>query len=139
MGGKRITRALTRSPEQTSHLAHYFCRTVPQQAITLTNRQILSLTHIDTWTNEQDTWTDEESYINIDDQNDCMFLKLKRHRNDVRLVFQRKFDTCDPQDYTIEVSIGLSFHTYCELSSRRTRIRCTNECFRGLEELGSEL
>lgn len=54
----------------------------------------------------QDTWTDEESYLNLDDRNDCTFMRLKRRRNEVRLVFQRKFDTCDPQDYVIEVSTG---------------------------------
>ena len=36
-------------------------------------------------------------------------MKLKRRRNEVRIVFQRKFDTCDPQDYIIEVSTGVLF------------------------------
>ena len=49
-----------------------------------------------------DTSTDADSFINVEEQNDCQFLKLSHLGNTIRLVFQRKFQTCDPKDYVIE-------------------------------------
>lgn len=53
-------------------------------------------------THFDDTITDADSFINVQEQNDCMFLKLSQNGNIIRLVFQRKFETCDPKDYVIE-------------------------------------
>jgi dopamine beta-monooxygenase len=49
-----------------------------------------------------DTTTDADSFIGVQEQNDCIFLKLNQQGNTIRLVFQRKFRTCDPKDYIIE-------------------------------------
>ncbi|XP_023212266.1 dopamine beta-hydroxylase-like [Centruroides sculpturatus] len=50
----------------------------------------------------QDVWTDEGGYITVDYHNDCDLIKYKKSPHKIRIIFNRKFDTCDPQDYVIE-------------------------------------
>ena len=36
--------------------------------------------------------------------NDCRFIKAKRKGRTLRVAFRRAWDTCDPEDYIIDVS-----------------------------------
>lgn len=55
----------------------------------------------------QDIKTDNESFVLSDLQsNDCRLIKVKRDRKEhsvLRVAFRRSWDTCDPEDYVIDV------------------------------------
>ncbi|XP_076359948.1 tyramine beta hydroxylase [Tachypleus tridentatus] len=50
----------------------------------------------------QDVWTDEAGYISVDYHDDCPLMALRRRDHITHFVFNRRFDTCDVQDYVIE-------------------------------------
>lgn len=45
----------------------------------------------------------------MDDQQDCLNFKIKRLKELTKFTFQRPFDTCDENDYIIEVSICIVY------------------------------
>ena len=50
----------------------------------------------------EDVWADTGGMIHLDRQQDCGRFRVKRVRNTTKFTFQRKFDTCDFEDYVIE-------------------------------------
>ena len=52
----------------------------------------------------QDTWTDADGRLVVDAQQDCQSFSFVQRDDVVKFAFTRRFDTCDPQDYVIEVS-----------------------------------
>lgn len=50
----------------------------------------------------EDSWADEEGKLSLDQSQDCRDFKIKRYGNVLKYTFQRKFDTCDEDDYVIE-------------------------------------
>ncbi len=70
------------------------------------SKEILKLVFIFTFP-FQDIKTDNESFVLSDLQsNDCRLIKVKRDRREhsiLRVAFRRSWDTCDPEDYVIDV------------------------------------
>ena len=58
-----------------------------------------SLSFQDVHTSENDT------LISPDEQQDCLDFNAKLIPNGVTFTFTRKFDTCDPLDYILEVKL----------------------------------
>lgn len=54
----------------------------------------------------QDTWTDADGRLIVDAQQDCHGFSYVQRDDVVKFTFTRRFDTCDPQDYIIEVSLN---------------------------------
>jgi hypothetical protein len=52
----------------------------------------------------QDTWADLNGRLVVDSQQDCLGFRHVQLNDVVKFTFTRRFDTCDPQDYVIEVS-----------------------------------
>lgn len=61
----------------------------------------------------QDTWTDADGRLFVDAQQDCHGFSYVQRDDVVKFTFTRRFDTCDPQDYIIEVSLNC-----CQTHSR---------------------
>ena len=56
----------------------------------------------------QDSHTDEnDTLISIDAKQDCLDFQEKLMPNGVLYTYKRAFDTCDEDDYVIEVSHSL--------------------------------
>ena len=56
----------------------------------------------------QDSHTDEnDTLISIDAKQDCLDFQEKLMPNGVLYTYKRTFDTCDEDDYVIEVSHNL--------------------------------
>ena len=54
----------------------------------------------------QDSHTDEnDTLISIDTKQDCLDFQEKLMPNGVLYTYKRAFDTCDEDDYVIEVSL----------------------------------
>lgn len=51
----------------------------------------------------QDAWADEEGKLELDEQQDCENFGWKRRGNVTKFTFSRRFDTCDGNDYVMEV------------------------------------
>ena len=51
----------------------------------------------------QDRHADGRVMPNIDSQQDCELISLKEDNGKTTMKFERKLDTCDPQDNKIEV------------------------------------
>lgn len=50
----------------------------------------------------KDSWADKEGVLHIDKQQDCRNFRIKLRKGFIKYTFERKFDTCDPNDYIIE-------------------------------------
>ncbi|XP_056637105.1 tyramine beta-hydroxylase isoform X2 [Diorhabda sublineata] len=50
----------------------------------------------------KDAYVDENGVTHNDKQEDCNNFKIKRNGNITKFAFERRFDTCDQQDYIIE-------------------------------------
>lgn len=53
----------------------------------------------------QDTWSDDQGVLQLDNRQDCNNFKIKHMRKLTTFTFQREFDTCDENDYVIEVAV----------------------------------
>ena len=58
----------------------------------------------------QDAWTDKDGYLYIDSQQDFKLKEAAITDHVTTLTFSRKFDTCDDNDYVLDVS---RFVLYC--------------------------
>jgi hypothetical protein len=56
------------------------------------------------WRVLQDTWAEPNGRLVVDSQQDCLGFRHVQRNDVVKFTFTRRFDTCDPQDYVIEVS-----------------------------------
>ncbi|KAG1652659.1 Dopamine beta-hydroxylase [Nymphon striatum] len=61
-------------------------------------------------THFQDVYTDSDSFVATDEENNCILLNsriTKRHlgTKELHILYSRKFDTCDENDYIIEVVV----------------------------------
>ena len=52
----------------------------------------------------QDTWAASDGRLQVDESQDCDGFRHTASGNVTKFAFRRKFDTCDPNDYVIEVS-----------------------------------
>ncbi|XP_018325349.1 tyramine beta-hydroxylase [Agrilus planipennis] len=50
----------------------------------------------------EDAWADDQAKLTADEQQDCKSFKKIIRGNKMKFSFQRKFDTCDKNDYLIE-------------------------------------
>ncbi|KAG1652656.1 Dopamine beta-hydroxylase [Nymphon striatum] len=72
-------------------------------------------------THFQDVYTDSDSFVATDEENNCILLNsriTKRHlgTKELHILYSRKFDTCDENDYIIEVKVPNQETTYwCSL------------------------
>ncbi|GJQ73025.1 putative oxidoreductase [Trypoxylus dichotomus] len=57
----------------------------------------------------QDVHADDAGVLLLDEQQDCLNFKIRRDRQTTKFTYQRKFDTCDENDYIVEVSLEDSF------------------------------
>lgn len=57
----------------------------------------------------QDTWVDDRGDIFVDTQQDCQEFDISYQKNRAKFTFIRKFDTCDDDDYIIEVETSSLF------------------------------
>lgn len=51
----------------------------------------------------QDAWSDVEGRLILDREQNCDNFAWKRRNNVTKFTYTRKFDTCDENDYVIEV------------------------------------
>lgn len=51
----------------------------------------------------QDAWSDGEGHVSLDSQQDYQLIEAKQKPDGYHLLFKRRFSTCDPRDYLIEV------------------------------------
>lgn len=57
----------------------------------------------------QDTWADQKGLLHLDNVQNCNNFKHKNVGSTSKFTFTRKFDTCDDQDYIIEVIYGMKY------------------------------
>ncbi len=53
----------------------------------------------------QDVWSDSEGHVSLDSQQDYELIEAKHTPGRFYLLFKRRFNTCDPRDYLIEVCV----------------------------------
>lgn len=67
----------------------------------------------------QDTWAAADGRLRVDESQDCEDFRHTRSGNVTKFAFRRKFDTCDSNDYLIEVSLC---RMWSELPSSRNPV-----------------